>query len=148
MLKDPLTGWDGPFPYDALAPAGITPAASMKQVVDASFDLMAQGAMSPEVREAWDQLRIPRRRLFVDFFLYDVDLREEVARERSELQPMAEEWPAPPDLSWWLKLEEGELETVEAGAEDIRLEPDEVVPLPEFEWKVNPPVDDTIEFDR
>lgn len=74
MLKDPALRWPGRFPYDALAEVGITPASSQKEVLDASFELMARGAMSSELRTAWDELRIVERRLVVDFLLYDVDL--------------------------------------------------------------------------
>jgi len=74
-MKDPLFQWDGPFPYDVLATVGVTPDSTMQQVNDASFDLMAQG-MTPKVRAAWDELRLVRRRLVVDFFLYRLDEEE------------------------------------------------------------------------
>lgn len=74
MLKDPLLRWSGPFPYDALAPAGITPDSTTREILDASFDLMVQGRMTPEVRQAWDELRRVPQRLVIDFFLYPVDL--------------------------------------------------------------------------
>ena len=86
MLRDPLLHWSpGRFPYDELARAGITPDSTMREVLDASFDLMAQGAMTPEAREAWDELRRPARRLVVDFFLYPVDLPREIAQARQAL---------------------------------------------------------------
>ena len=74
-MKDPLFQWDGPFPYDVLETVGITPDSTMQQVNDASFDLMDQG-MTPEARAAWDELRLVRRRLAVDFFLYRLDEEE------------------------------------------------------------------------
>ena len=74
-MRDPLFQWDGPFPYDVLAPVGITPASTMQQVNDAGFDLMAQ-RMTPEARAAWDELRLAKRRLVVDFFLYQLDEEE------------------------------------------------------------------------
>ncbi len=70
MIKDPELRWKGAFPYDVLAPAGVTPASPMSVVRDASFELMHEGEMTPEVRAAWDELRISSRRLIVDFFLY------------------------------------------------------------------------------
>jgi hypothetical protein len=69
MLKDPLTEWEDGFPYDLLVPAGITPESSMQEIQDASFTLLEQGAMTPQVRKAWDALRHPDRRLVVDFFM-------------------------------------------------------------------------------
>jgi hypothetical protein len=70
MMKDPLTHWPDGFPYDLLAPAGITPDASLKEIRAALYGLMEQGHMTPEVRKAWDTLRRPDQRLMVDFFLY------------------------------------------------------------------------------
>lgn len=74
MLKDPAMRWPGGFPYDHLAAAGITPEASMEAVREASFVLMARGALDAEARRAWDALRRTRQRLVVDFFLYDLEL--------------------------------------------------------------------------
>ena len=92
MLKDPLTQCDGPFPYDVLAAAGITPESSMKEVMEASFDLMSQGMMTPEVRRAWDELRLTPRRLFVDFFLYQVDLMAEIDQASEQLEQVLDDW--------------------------------------------------------
>jgi hypothetical protein len=71
VLKDPLTEWEGGFPYDLLAPAGITPESTAKEVKDAPFILMEQRAMSPESTRAWEILRRPDQRLMVDFFMLD-----------------------------------------------------------------------------
>lgn len=73
MLTDPQAGRDGRFPYDLLAEAGVGPGSSMEEIRDASFLLMEQGRWSPEVRGAWDELRMVERRLAVDFLLYDVE---------------------------------------------------------------------------
>lgn len=78
MIKDPQTYWPDGFPYDVLAPAGITPDSSLKQIRDAPFDLMEQGSMTPEVRKAWDTLRHPAQRLMVDFFLYHSEAAAEL----------------------------------------------------------------------
>ncbi len=80
LLKDPRFHWSGIFPYDALEPAGVYSDSSLRDVLDASFELMTQGQMTPEVRQAWDDLRHPDRRLLLDFLLYDLDLEEELAR--------------------------------------------------------------------
>lgn len=82
MLTDPQAGRDGGFPYDLLAEAGITPSSSMKEIRDASFLLMEQGRWSPEVRAAWDELRMVERRLAADFLLYEVDVGAEAASTR------------------------------------------------------------------
>jgi hypothetical protein len=92
MLKDPLTRWHGPFPYDVLERVGITPAASLRQVLDASFALMEQGGMTPEARQAWDELRLVPRRLLVDFFLYSLDPAAEIARARRALEAEIATW--------------------------------------------------------
>jgi hypothetical protein len=73
MFKDPLLNWpDGPFPYDALAEVGITPASDMRAVDDALFGLIGQGLITPESRAAWEELRVTESRLWVDLFLYPV----------------------------------------------------------------------------
>lgn len=74
MVKDPLMVWPGGFPYDLLAEAGITPQSSMQEVKDALYHFMKQGAVPPEIREAWDQLRMVEKRLWVDMFLYPAGL--------------------------------------------------------------------------
>jgi hypothetical protein len=82
MFKDPLLRWSGHHPYDVLANAGITPDSTLREILDVSFDLMAQGLMTAEARQAWDELRLVSRRLVVDFFLYPVDLPADAAGDR------------------------------------------------------------------
>jgi hypothetical protein len=91
MLRDPLIKWNGPFPYDVLAIASITPESDMKAVREASYDLMSQGLMTAEARQAWDELRLVPRRLFVDFFLYPVDLSAEIDRASERVEQALDE---------------------------------------------------------
>ena len=71
MLPDPKMIWeDGPFPYDALAPAGVHSDSDMQQVKDAFYDLIEHGERSQETRIAWNALRNVNERLWVDFFLH------------------------------------------------------------------------------
>jgi hypothetical protein len=148
MVKDPLTTWDGLFPYDALASVGITPASSMKEILDASFDLMAQGLMTSEVRQAWDQLRFPEKRLFVDFFLYQVDLPAEIARISEELADATLEEIAPTDLSALLTIDPDIVRGMEQDFRDIPLERIEVPLLSEFDQDLLLPGTDVIAFDK
>ncbi|HEX3790981.1 MAG TPA: hypothetical protein VHW44_24165 [Pseudonocardiaceae bacterium] len=92
MIQDPLTVWNGPYPYDALAPAGVTPAYSHAQMAEVSFTLMTRRMMNPRTQKAWNELRDLQRRLLADFLLYDVDAAEEIADARAEL---AREFAAP-----------------------------------------------------
>jgi hypothetical protein len=85
MIRDPLLRGSGLCPYDALEAVGVDPDTPTSAILEASFELMARGRMTPEVRRAWDQLRHPDRRLTVDFLLYDVDLDAELARLRAAL---------------------------------------------------------------
>lgn len=87
MVRDPLLRWPGRFTYGALEEAGIGPGSTMAEILDASYELMARGRMTPEVRRAWDELRRPAGRLVVDFLLYDLDL------------PAEEPPPTPPEES-------------------------------------------------
>ncbi|MFJ2773960.1 hypothetical protein [Streptomyces sp. NPDC087300] len=103
MIKDPRASWEGPFPYDALAPAGVTPWTSHADMQDVSFELLARHLMTPVTQQAWDELRTVRRRLLVDLFLYDVDpaaelplAAEEIARRTA---PLGDPGAAPGDAA-------------------------------------------------
>ncbi|MEV0126013.1 hypothetical protein AB0I16_31465 [Streptomyces sp. NPDC050703] len=78
MIKDPDASWEGPFPYDALAPVGVTPWTTHADLRDVSFELLARHLMTPVTQQAWDELRGVRRRLLVDLLLYDVDMEAEL----------------------------------------------------------------------
>ncbi len=69
-MKDPLTEWDGPFPYDVFADIGISPESSHAEVQNASFALLRENRFDRAARAAWDELRLLDRRLFVDLFVY------------------------------------------------------------------------------
>ncbi|GAA2786135.1 hypothetical protein [Saccharopolyspora taberi] len=86
MIIDPTTAWSGPFPYDVLAPAGITPESAHSEVEDASFTLMARGLMNQAAHKAWNQLRDPRTRLLADLLVYDVDPGAEIGRARERIR--------------------------------------------------------------
>jgi hypothetical protein len=132
MLQDPWMQWEGPFPYEALAPAYVTPESSMEEVKQAFFTLMAWGGMPPEVRQAWDALRLVPRRLFVDLFLYPIDLRAEIERAEQALAAAPPEWPPPPDLSYWLEIDGGELQRMAQESRAIALAPEELPFLTEL----------------
>jgi hypothetical protein len=89
VIKDPLTVWNGQFPYDALDRAGITPESSQSDVEEASFTLMTGRMMTPAAQKAWHELRDIRRRLLVDLLLYDVgpDIGTGQAREKIQPEP-------------------------------------------------------------
>lgn len=91
-VRDPWLQWAGRHPYEELEAAGlphVTPAASMKVVDDASFELLAR-RMTPEQRTAWDALRDTGRRLFVDAFLIPChDLGRGVAPLVAHVEDMA-----------------------------------------------------------
>ncbi|WP_447040677.1 hypothetical protein [Streptomyces sp. DSM 118878] len=84
MIKDPEASWEGPFPYDALAPAGVTPWTTHADMRDVSFELLARHLMTPVTQQAWDELRGVRRRLLVDLLLYDVDMEAELPPAAAE----------------------------------------------------------------
>ncbi|MBW5424465.1 hypothetical protein GKQ77_23365 [Streptomyces sp. BG9H] len=85
MIKDPDASWEGPFPYDALAPAGVTPWTTHAEMRDVSFELLARHLMTPVTQQAWDELRGVRRRMLVDLLLYDVDLDAELPLAVAEI---------------------------------------------------------------
>lgn len=99
MIKDPRTVWAGSFPYDVLAPAGITPNSTQAEVEDASFTLMRKGLMNPAAQRAWNELRDPARRMVVDLLLYDVDLDGEIAEALDRVRRMMADPDEPPGVA-------------------------------------------------
>ncbi|MFE0178110.1 hypothetical protein ACFWZ2_37955 [Streptomyces sp. NPDC059002] len=97
MIKDPSASGDGPFPYDALAPAGVTPWTSHADMQDVSFELLARHLMTPVTQQAWDELRTVRRRLLVDLLLYDVDLAAELPLAAAEIERLTSAMTDPGD---------------------------------------------------
>jgi hypothetical protein len=148
MIKDPFTRWPGLFPYDALAPVGVTPHSSLREVLDASFELMARGLMTPEVREAWDRLRDPQKRQFVDFFLYPLDAAAEAARCRRELDECLAELPGRPDVSDLLRPRPADLEAMRGDTSPLPAYVLRLKPEPEPEGAVELSPDDFARFDR
>ncbi|HEX4703692.1 MAG TPA: hypothetical protein VH352_16300 [Pseudonocardiaceae bacterium] len=149
MIKDPLTVWQGPFPYDVLAPAGVTPRMPHARMQDVSFDLLAKG-MPPQSHKAWDELRTVRRRLLVDLVLYPVDPANEIADARARVERELAEPGEPPEVAEALEFRAPPPEdwAAELGPLDLP-EPQEVPSYAEFD-SVTPPalVDRLIEFDR
>ncbi|MEU6992693.1 hypothetical protein ABZ953_18815 [Streptomyces sp. NPDC046465] len=102
MIEDPSPDGGGPSPYDVLAPAGVTPWTTHKDMRDVSFELLARHLMTPATQQAWDEVRGVRRRLLVDLLLYDVDLAAELPLAAAdidrELTAVSTEQP-PPDAT-------------------------------------------------
>jgi hypothetical protein len=147
VIRDPAARGNGAGPYDALAPAGITPHSSAAEVLDASFELMARGLMTPEVRQAWDELRAVERRLVVDFFYYEIDLETQIAAATRELErdlfaPSARGLDVPP-----LTVDVSDLASLREEVRDVVLPPVQIRPLREFD---DPPLPgpEIVEFDR
>jgi hypothetical protein len=85
LVADPCAAsWRTP-PYAVLGEAGIHPNSSAAAIKDASFTLMEKGAMTPEARLAWDELRSPAGRLRVDAFLYRLQDPEELCSSLDQL---------------------------------------------------------------
>lgn len=98
MIQDPLTVWNGTYPYDALAAVGITPESTQADVEQASFDLMAAGLMNPATQKAWAELRDVRLRLLADFLQYDVDPASDIGRARDRIRAQLGDPGAPPEV--------------------------------------------------
>lgn len=65
--------WSGDFPYDVLAPAGVTPGSRMVEVVMAMAHFTRHPPVPPAAHRAWADLGKVEERLFLDFFLYRHD---------------------------------------------------------------------------
>jgi tetratricopeptide (TPR) repeat protein len=72
LIADPNSCNEDDFPYKALKLAGITPNSSFQQTRDAAYVLMEKGVMTPEARQAWDEVRSVGARLEVDACLFRV----------------------------------------------------------------------------
>lgn len=131
-----------------LAPAGITPHSSPGEVLDASFELMARGLMTAEVRQAWDELRAVERRLVVDFFYYEVDLETQIATATQDLEHDLLAPSAPAIDVPRLAVDVSDLASLQEEVRDVVLPPVQTgPPLHEFD---DPPLPgpEIVEFDR
>ena len=150
MIKDPLTAWPGPFPYDVLGEVGITPDSSHAEVGDASFVLMTRRLMNPVTQKAWDELRDVRRRLLADALLYDVDLGEEVRRARARLARELAEPDEPPEVAAALAVSIELLDGLGGDPTAVALAPPPPLDLPD-DLGVGPAesvIANLIQFDR
>jgi hypothetical protein len=95
-MHDPTCIWPRGSAYALLAPAAVTPDATTRELLDASFELMERGLMTHETRQAWDELRQVPRRLAVDFLLLLIDVPAEIDRARQALDAWAGARPEPP----------------------------------------------------
>jgi hypothetical protein len=102
VIHDPLTPWSGPFPYEALAAAGVTPATTQDQMREVPFELMAARMMTPDAQRACKELSVLRTRLLADLLLYDVDLPKAVAEARAEVEEALRDPGEPPEVARWL----------------------------------------------
>jgi hypothetical protein len=145
LLKDPHLPWEGDFPYERLnrrlqeaGHPGLTPSSTSKEIQDALFDLMATGAVSTEDRLAWDELRLPERRLVLDFFMYAFE-----AGGESIWSDGVWDLPLPLQMPDFRKLADSEPEYEKALSVPSSFDP---FPLPKYvlidaELLVAPPVD-------
>lgn len=150
MIKDPWTVWDGQYPYDVLAPAGITPESSQAEIRDASFTLMTKGMMkNPVTQKAWDDLRNTQRRLLADFLLYDVDPAAELRQVRERILHELSESDEPPEVAAALTLHAELLRELTGELTDVTLEPRPVrVPRELDTFSTQSLIDSSIRFDR
>ena len=124
-MTDRLMQWlGGESPYEVLSDAGITPASSMKEILEAAAELIESGLWTPLKRAAWDELRTIERRLWVDFFRYPATIDEVVAAFTDLCGP--EPAVPMPDVSHLLRLDlcdlqrmEDEFQKIEAGTIEI-----------------------------
>jgi hypothetical protein len=145
-MKDKLLKWKKTFPYEAAKAAGIEPNSSMLAVKKASLQVLGPN-LKPELREALEELRLIKRRLFIDFFLYQID-GEIVSPDLldKEIAVSIEEISAPADLASFLTPDTTELQTMEQDFQEIML------PEIDLEYLVWPEAEvptwrDLIEFD-
>lgn len=76
MYKQPGLIWEGDFPYNILAQAGITPNSTMREIDAAMFFFMERGG-EEKVHQIINNMTKTRGRLFYDFFLYRMNVIED-----------------------------------------------------------------------
>jgi hypothetical protein len=147
MIKDPDTTWDGPFPYDELAAAGITPDSTQREVADeAPFTLMTLGLLTTRAQRAVEELRDPQRRLVADFLLYDIDLAADIERTADRLGPLPGE---PEAVTETLSPRPGWLTTMAQAIAATARDTTGIPGRPALDaLAVGPLIDTLIEFDR
>lgn len=109
MIRDPLTTWDGPYPYEVLAAAGVTPEFTQAEIGKLTFTLMRTRQMNTRTQQAWHELRKPDRRLLADLLLYPVDLDKELPKAHAALAAELEDLEAnsePPEVTAALAVPE------------------------------------------
>ena len=150
MIKDPLTVWNGQYPYDALAVAGITPQSSQADVEQASFTLMATHTMNPTTQKAWHELRDIQRRLLADFLLYDIDPANDIGRAQERIRRELADHGEPPELTAAITIPAEILGGLADELSEVRLEPPPppVVPADLCAFPSQTLIDRLIHFDR
>ncbi|MDJ1137447.1 hypothetical protein [Streptomyces iconiensis] len=152
MFKDPRTTWDGPYPYDVLAPAGVTPETTHADMQDVSFELMTRRMMTPETQTAWNELRTVPRRLRADLVLYDVDPAAETPGELEATRTALSSHGVPPEAGACLALDSLCHEALDGLADELdgaELELPRIQDMTEFAEPVPPAfLDELIRFDR
>lgn len=152
MFKDPRTSWDGPYPYDVLAPAGVTPRTTHAEMQDVSFDLMTRRMMTPGTQTAWNELRTVPSRLRADLVLYDADPAAEAPAELEATRAALRSPGAPPEADACLTLDAWCHEALDGlvdALDGVALEPPRVEDMSEFADPVPPGfLDGLIRFDR
>lgn len=151
MINDPHTAWDGPYPYDILATAGVTPHTPHSAMAnDVPFDLMAQRLMTPQAQRAWKELSRIQRRLMVDLMLYDVDPVTDVAAALREAEQALADTGAPPEaVAGCLELGPALSTDLRDELGEVALEPPpDLAGMPEFDDPVPPSLLDELTHPR
>lgn len=99
LVADPVALRDPTFPYPALADAGVTPASPAEVVADLMFALMERGMVSWQERVAWEQLRVPAKRLLVDARMFRLREPDVLGQRLATLTP-AEQSPLSRLCAW------------------------------------------------
>ncbi len=82
MHKDPDMTWEGEFPYDVLEPAGVTAYSSIREITN-SMGYFTLHGIPAGLHQSWSTLGTIKGRLFVDFFLYRIEMPETIKEEEN-----------------------------------------------------------------
>ncbi|MQY12592.1 hypothetical protein SRB5_27280 [Streptomyces sp. RB5] len=148
MIKDPGLQWPSPFPYDVLAPAGVTPDTTHEEMQDVSFALMEHGLMGTETQTAWHELRSVEQRLLIDLVLFDADPAAEIPALLAALAEEPADAQEPPQVRECLTLRRADFDGLADELRPLEAQAPAIPAVAELE-RVEPPalLDEFLTFD-
>lgn len=145
-MKDQFLKWGkGEFIYNTARKASITPNSSMAEIKKACLQILEQN-FPDYVHETLEELRLVKKRLFVDFFLYQIDGEIASPELWDQEIPATNRHIEPLDLSEFLVPDTSDLQHMDRDFQDFHFQKIEIEYL-KLEEKEDDLSVDWIQFD-